>query len=888
MANSLTGDYEAVLQIAIRQINGVLGTLHQNGAIKDAALKLPHSTIGRIGDPRRTPPDGGVNAFGDWVAEFQRASPSRGLRDIQAQLTATAPPGAALMLTDAFAALRASRSNGHPPPPPPPPEVVRGLAKLQVASPTITVPAGSSSEITVNAGIRAQYYPDSGTTDLPAPIHGDVHAAYEVRRIQTGSGTRLLISPSSQDAKIQFTAAPGSGLSAFDENALAVQVRKVLREDMVLLPVDLPPNFPFTVFKGLGTGLSQAIALPFQLSGAGAPASGVQPLTQLFIGSSGFAVAVSKDYVSGLIDLDAIRAAINSFSGTITVSGPFGIGSVSVTFRLRVTSGPTLTFKSGGIEISGQVAVDTNVPLINGSLSFTQLITLVLDTSTQTVTPLRAGDPTVHEPWFLPHAMAVNIVRSQIDNALSANTASVRRAFSDASSTLGKGLDTFDPSALVSYTGVEITADGVIVRGEISSVARRAPVVDIAETHQSTAFTAFESWMPAGRIERFIWSWVEHSRFNVWEGVEKSFTDEHRFIFPKPAGATQLGQICLRIEGTQTFLSGQEISVAAGTTCHLPEPVFEMDVPSWWQPVTLPIWRPGLTDTTVLRNAIAAHVSVQVNVPGKQPLSRNVLVYFANWDSEKPLGSLNAALPKVRNSSALMVIVVLPAGAFDASRRDVESKIGSSGEHQALVQFTEDDEGGWTRMFAVAKRPSAYLINAGREFVWKHEGEPNPAELAAALNQRLIATSALRFRPLRLAISHGDPAPDAFFETHARERFALHRFRGREVLLNFWQSWSAPCLSELSRLQRLYQAGKGTPFIVAFHGGKNREALDEVRKRLGLSFALVQDSQQQIARQYGVGCWPTTVSVDADGHAEHIQFGIAHEQIRPTEGVRPA
>jgi hypothetical protein len=516
MANVLTGDYEAVLQIAIRQINGVLGTLHQNEAIQGAALVLPHSRTGRIGDPQRKPPH--VSVFEDWVIEFLRASPGRGLRDIQAQLTATAPPGTARMLTDAFAALRATFPNGHPPPPPP--EVVRGMVKLQVASPTMTVTDGSSSEITVHAAIRAQYYPDSSTTDLPAPIHGDVHAAFEVRTVhplgdvaglaaRRHVGSRLLISPTSQDAKIQFTTAPGSGLSASDENALAVQVRKVLREDMILLPVDLPPNFPFAVFKGLGSGLSQVIALPFQLSGAGAPASGVQPLTQSFIGSSGFAVAVSKDYVSGLIDLEAIRAAINSFSRTITVSGPFGIGSVSVTFRLRFTSGPTLTFKSGGIEISGQVAVDTNVPLINGSLSFKQLITLVLDTSTQTVTPVRVGNPDVHEPWFLPHDMAVNIVRSQIDNALSANTPSVRRVFSDASSTLGKGLDTFDPSALVSYTGVEITPDGVIVRGEISSMARRAPVVQIAETNQSSAFTAFESWMPAGRIDRFIWSWVE-------------------------------------------------------------------------------------------------------------------------------------------------------------------------------------------------------------------------------------------------------------------------------------------------------------------------------------------------------------------------------------------
>src|SRR5262249_7482777 len=188
-----------------------------------------------------------------------------------------------------------------------------------------------------------------------------------------------------------------------------------------------------------------------------------------------------------------------------------------------------------------------------------------------------------------------------------------------------------------------------------------------------------------------------------------------------------LGQICLRIEGIQTLPGGQEVNVAGGTTCHLPEPVIAMDFPSWFGPVTLPIWQPGLADSTVLGNAITAHVSVQVNTPGKEPLLRNVLVYFADWRLERPLDSLSVALTKVRDSSALMVIVVLPAGAFDRPRREIESKLPPSGERRVLVQFTEDHEIGWTSIFAVTKRPSVYLVNAKREFVWKHEGDPDPA-----------------------------------------------------------------------------------------------------------------------------------------------------------------
>jgi peroxiredoxin len=901
MSNFLTGDYEAVFEIAMRQINGVLGTLHQNAEPQalppgrdqppvaefrvirppfpfplPPALQTPHSITTRIADSPWRPPGDGV--FADWVIEFQRAGPGRSLRQIEKELTTTAPPGAAQMLTDAFAALDRIWVV-------PPPGQVQGLAKIQASSVKITVAEGSSSEITVNVNIRAVYYPDPSTTNLPAPIHGDVEAAFEVRTIASGSGTRLAISPSSQDAKIQFHAAPGSGLSAADENTLAVHIRNFLRHGLNLPPVDLPANFPFSAFKGLGSGSSQVIALPFQLSGAPAPASGVQPLTQSFVGASGFAVAVSKDYVLSQIDLDAIRAGLDGQTFTrVLTHWPLHI---SVTYTLHFTSGPTAVFQSGGIQISGTVAVTGNKwwsP--NASVSFTQLVTLVPDLTNQQAILARVGDPDVTiDPSYLSpifHDIAANIVKSQFDTALANNTSKVRVMFSNARSMLFNGLRTFDPFASVWFSGLEVTPDGVIVRGDIGSAARRPPVVDIKETEHSTAFTAFESWIPAGRIDRFIWSWVEHSSpYTVW-GVEKSSTDEHRFIFPKPAAATQLSQICLRIEGTQILPGGQEVSVAGGATCGLGEIGVEMDVPAWFGPVTLPIWRPGVADDAVLRNAIAAHVSLQVGAPGREPLPRNVLVYFADWRRDRPLDSLNAALARAKKSSTLMVIVVLPAGAFDRPRREIESKLPAQGERRTLVQFTEDDEGGWSSMFAVAKLPAAYLINAKREFVWKHEGDPNPAELAAAIDQHQVPTSEPRFRPLRLSVSHGDVPPDALFKTDAGEEFALHRFIGREVLLNFWQSWSAPCLTELARLQRLHEDRRSAPFIVAFHGGNKRDALEQVRKRLRLSFPLVQDSQQRIAQQFGVRCWPTTILVAADGRMEHIQFGIAHEQAAPS------
>jgi hypothetical protein len=279
MANPLTGDYEGVVQVAIRQINGLLGTLHQNAANENTPLKLLHSATLRIGDPPRRKPD--VEAFGNWLIGYQKASPGRGLDYVRARLNAMAPPGAAGMLSKALKEFDRDWEITYPP------DVVRGTAKLQVSSVTITVPDGSSSEVIVHARVRAHYYPDPGTTDMPAPVHGDVSAAFDVRTVQFSRRfrTRLLIQPSSQDSKIQFITAPGTGLNAADEHRIAAEVRKVLREGLTLPPVDLPPEFPFAVFKGLGSGPSQVIALPYQLSGAGLPPNALQSLTQSFIGS---------------------------------------------------------------------------------------------------------------------------------------------------------------------------------------------------------------------------------------------------------------------------------------------------------------------------------------------------------------------------------------------------------------------------------------------------------------------------------------------------------------------------------------------------------------------------------------------------------------------------
>jgi peroxiredoxin len=871
MANPLTGDFDAVVQISVRQINGLLATLHQNGANSNTILKLLHGARARIG-VKVKPPD--LTAFGDWIRHYQEARRSGPRQPIHDLLVGSAPPGAAKRIAAAFKDFDFDLEI-------PPPLAVRGTATLQLSTIRLSVADGSTSEVTVHVDVRAHYEADQGTAPLPAPVYGEVRAVFEVHQQPvTGGKTRLLIRPSSQDQKIQFIPAPESGLSSGQASSIATQVRKFLRDGTILLPIDLPPGFPFVAFKSLGGGGSAAIALPLQLSNTPPPPGGLQTITQGFVGPNGFAFAVSQEHVKSLIDIAKIQEEIKKVR----------IRKLGATYRLRFTSGPTLTFHTGAIEISGKVAVETSAWWApNGFVSFKQRVTLALDPPTQRVDLEAVGEPDVDESWFIPHDTAVNVVKTEMAKALEANAPGIRAVFSDAKTSFGGALRQFERTASATYTQVDISPDGVKIRGEITSATRISPVVEIRETNQGQSFTAFPSWIPGGGIDRFTWSWVEHptSHPSPWSGVAKSVTESARFILEKPQGIDKISQICLRISGSRILPNGGTENVVAGTVCHLGQRELELDIPSWWEPLMVPVWAPELPESAKLRDGIVAHVGVQVDRPRKE-LTQNTLVFFPDGRSSTPFESLARVLDMMRRKPAPAVYLIVPSGSFNATRREFETRLAVfPAQIASRIQVIEDTEDGWARTFDVSETPSLLLINGRREFSWKATGKLEPAEVAAALDQRLIPTPRPEFRPLRLNVSAGDPAPDVYFRDDRGVEGALHRLRGQSVLITFWQAWSAPCLTELRRLQAISNGSdRGAPFILAFHGGKERKDFDDIRKEHGLSFPMVQDSEHGAARKFGVRCWPTTIAINPDGLIEHIQLGVegAYQQRPKHEG----
>ena len=102
------------------------------------------------------------------------------------------------------------------------------------------------------------------------------------------------------------------------------------------------------------------------------------------------------------------------------------------------------------------------------------------------------------------------------------------------------------------------------------------------------------------------------------------------------------------------------------------------------------------------------------------------------------------------------------------------------------------------------------------------------------------------------------------------------QLQGKVVVINFWATWCAPCTEELPSLQRLQEMKLGSDLVVITINHKER--LGKIRSfnlDTGFNLPVVADSQGEIAKNWGIKIFPTSVILSREGKPTWIIEGSA-------------
>ncbi|HEX4782666.1 MAG TPA: TlpA disulfide reductase family protein [Usitatibacter sp.] len=147
--------------------------------------------------------------------------------------------------------------------------------------------------------------------------------------------------------------------------------------------------------------------------------------------------------------------------------------------------------------------------------------------------------------------------------------------------------------------------------------------------------------------------------------------------------------------------------------------------------------------------------------------------------------------------------------------------------------------------------------------------------------RRLAAALVLAFVPPAFAVEAGAPLPPlelARLDAKAGPPVSLAALRGKVVYVDFWASWCVPCRLSMPALESLYRQHASQGFIVV---GVNKDVSEADAKRflakVPVTFPLVSDAGDAVARALDVKAMPSGYVVDRKGIVRYVHRGFTEE-----------
>jgi len=119
----------------------------------------------------------------------------------------------------------------------------------------------------------------------------------------------------------------------------------------------------------------------------------------------------------------------------------------------------------------------------------------------------------------------------------------------------------------------------------------------------------------------------------------------------------------------------------------------------------------------------------------------------------------------------------------------------------------------------------------------------------------------------------GDLAPDFTLLTVDGKEVTLSQFRGKTVILNFWDTTCPACSEEMPFIQAVFDEWPRDKLEVLGISGERIQFVSGFIDSRGLTFPVLLDANETIKTTYRVSAYPTTFFIDSDGVIKVIKSG---------------